>query len=427
MESETTEEKGLRIAPSRHGGHWYVGDWAALDFTKETDWQIAIDIFEDRIRGRFLDIVDEIQEYVFAGFAVMALDCLLIETLQQFFEGVHETPRGQSEMYFRRFLTQTSFAPFFDDDDKSRLFFDHIRCGILHQAEVKGNSRIIITGGTPMVRQVDNGLIINRQLFHQQLAWEFNHYVARLRQNDPPDDELRRKFRRKMDAICQLNPSPARVGILAYGSLLTDPGKELRPRIVQRIPAQTPFEVEYAHSSTSRCDAPTLVCVPDGRGRKVNVKVLVLDESVTETEASDMLYRREIHCVGEKSKVYNDQRQRAKRNAVVIERLPDFAGVLTVLYTSLPANIALLEDNAATDEEKATELARLALASVTEKTFCSQRDGIRYLADAIAHGIETPLTDLYRAAILRLADNAPDLEAARLWAARRQGLLEEKA
>jgi len=426
MGSDTAEEKGLRIAPSRYGGHWYASDWAALDFTQESEWQRAINIFEDRIRGRFLDIVDEIQEYVFAGFAVMALDCLLMETLQQFFEGVHETPRRQSGEYFRRFLTQTSFAPFFGDD-KPKLFFDHIRCGILHQAEVKGDSRIIITGGTPMVRQVDNGLIINRRLFHQQLVCEFNHYVARLRQNDPPDDELRRKFRCKMDAICQLNPSPARVGILAYGSLLTDPGKELGPRIVQRISAQTPFEVEYARSSTSRCGAPTLVCVPDGRGRKVNVKVLVLDESVTETEASDMLYRREIHCVGEKSKVYDDQRQRAKRNAVVIERLPDFAGVLTVLYTSLPANIALLENDAATDEEKATELARLALASVTEKTFCSQRDGILYLENAIRNGIQTQLTDLYRAAILRLAGDTPDLKTARLWAARHQGLLEEKA
>lgn len=203
MGSDTTEERGLRIAPSRHDGHWYADDWIALDFTQESDWQKAIDIFEDRIRGRFLVIIDKIQKYEFAGFSVMALDCLLIETLQQFFEGVHETPRGQSETYFRRFLTQTSFAPFFDDD-KSRLFFDHIRCGILHQAEVKGNSRIIITERTPMVRQVENGLVINRWLFHQQLVCEFNHYVARLRQNDPVNTDLRTKFRAKMDAICNV-------------------------------------------------------------------------------------------------------------------------------------------------------------------------------------------------------------------------------
>src|ERR1700730_16968447 len=45
----------------------------------------------------------------FSGFAVIATDCLLIETIQQFYEGKAETPRGKSEQYFRKFLTQTVF------------------------------------------------------------------------------------------------------------------------------------------------------------------------------------------------------------------------------------------------------------------------------------------------------------------------------
>jgi hypothetical protein len=202
---ETGEPVPLRIAPSRHGGHWTVEDWKALDFSTEEDWQTAIDIFEDRIRGRFLGIVEAIQDYEFSGFAIMALDCLLIETLQQFYEGKAKTPRGRSGEYFRRFLTRTSFGAFFDDEIAG-VFYDSIRCGILHQAEIKRSSRILIRKNIPLVRWADdrNGLIIQRRLFHQQLKSAFCDYTAELRKNDPPDDHLRGKFKRKMDAICRL-------------------------------------------------------------------------------------------------------------------------------------------------------------------------------------------------------------------------------
>lgn len=74
----------LRIAPSRHGSHWTIEDWKSINFSVEVDWQTAINIFEDRIRSRFLNIINQAQPSLVSGFAVMALDCLLIETLQQF-------------------------------------------------------------------------------------------------------------------------------------------------------------------------------------------------------------------------------------------------------------------------------------------------------------------------------------------------------
>ncbi len=172
-----------------------------LDFSKEEDWQRAVDIFEDRIRGRFLDIVDGIQGKLFAGFAVMALDCLLIETLQQFFEGVHETPSSQSGEYFKKFLTQTAFGEDFDED-MAEAFYRKIRCGILHQAEIRGNSRLRIDV-PDLVRWTDDrrGLIINREKFHEKLVGIFQEYLARLR--DGADPGLRGRFKRKMDAICE--------------------------------------------------------------------------------------------------------------------------------------------------------------------------------------------------------------------------------
>ncbi len=53
------------------------------------------------------------------------------------------------------------------------------------------------------------------------------------------------------------------VGLLAYGSLQSDPGPELSPLIERRITdVLTPFAVEFARSSRTRAGAPTLVPVP---------------------------------------------------------------------------------------------------------------------------------------------------------------------
>ena len=424
---KTGESEPLRIAPSRHGRPWTVEDWKALDFSTEEEWQRGVDIFEDRIRGRFLGIVEAIQDYEFSGFAVMALDCLLIETLQQFYEGKAETPRGQSGEYFRRFLTGTSFSEFFDTK-KADMLYSSIRCGILHQAEIKGSSHIWIKEGTPLVScaEDDNGLLINRRLFHKQLECEFSHYVARLRQHDPLDEELRERFKRKMDVICRVQPEAPRLGILAYGSLIAAPGRELKQHIVRRIRTRTPFEVEFARSSREREGAPTLVPVLDGKGCQVQACILVLDDEMAEQEACNMLYRREINCIGEKSVTYDDERQRSKKDAVVIEKLQDFEDVELVLHTVLPPRDGILLDDNVSLVDKANELARLAKQSITKETFCSQRDGIRYLADAIRYGIQTPLTDLYKCAVLRLAGDAPNLKEARLRIARQKGILPEE-
>src|SRR5207302_1355175 len=55
-----------------------------------------------------------------------------------------------------------------------------------------------------------------------------------------------------------LDPPPAdpscrhpgkKIGILAFGSLIGDPGDELKPKIAMRIKTKTPFGVEYGRYS----------------------------------------------------------------------------------------------------------------------------------------------------------------------------------
>ena len=80
-----------------------------------SDWRTAVRVLKDRLNARFFDAAEAIDQQDFAGFAVLALDCLLIETLQQFKEGVDETPRRKGEQYFVKFLTT---APFFRTSPK---------------------------------------------------------------------------------------------------------------------------------------------------------------------------------------------------------------------------------------------------------------------------------------------------------------------
>ena len=183
--------------------NYTIDHWKALTFSNEADWKEAINIFRDRVETRFLEFIRLIERHEHSGFVIVALDCLLIETLQQFYEGVRETPEGKSKDYFVEFLTKTSFGKFFDKS-LATMFYKRIRNGILHQAEIKGSSRIRIGEKVPLVKlsKDGNGLIINRKLFHNQLVEECKNYVSRLRENSPPDMDLRNKFRKKMDYIC---------------------------------------------------------------------------------------------------------------------------------------------------------------------------------------------------------------------------------
>jgi len=88
-----------------------------------------------------------------------------------------------------------------------------------------------------------------------------------------------------------------RVGILAFGSLVHNPGPEIQAKIATRIKTNTPFPVEYGrYSAKTRCGAPTLV--PHPQGSPVAAEILVLDDDVTVEEATNMLWQRETGKIG---------------------------------------------------------------------------------------------------------------------------------
>ncbi len=192
-----------------------------------------------------------------------------------------------------------------------------------------------------------------------------------------------------------------RLAILAYGSLINDPGDELAAVIDYVIsPVTTPFKVEFARSSRTRGGAPTLVPVESG-GAHVEGSLLVLHTDVPIGEARSKLWRRETGRVGTGHEYVTPNP--VGQNSVVVKEHNDLAGIDLVLSTWICSNITPLT---------ADKLADLAISSATTQSGIQGRDGISYLINATRAGIHTPLTDAYRDAILTRT-NAANLEDAR--------------
>lgn len=186
------------------------------------------------------------------------------------------------------------------------------------------------------------------------------------------------------------------IGVLAYGSLITDPGPELAAVTVsQKDGVVTPFAVEYARSSRGRKGAPTLIPVEQGG---VPVLATIFEVDVSAATAADIVYRREIDKVGS-GQLYAAP-VAPTPNTVIIDRFPDLYGFEVVLSTRIGANIAPIT---------AETLARLAIQSARKAA--PGKDGISYLMNAMRSGIVTPLTPAYEAAILTETE-ASDLAAA---------------
>ena len=196
-----------------------------------------------------------------------------------------------------------------------------------------------------------------------------------------------------------------RIAILAFGSLIEDPGEELRARIQGRVEGiQTPFKIEFARKSRTRGGAPTLIPVDDG-GSPVNGVLLELDPSIGLAEAKDLLWRRETR------KEFSGKRYVRPTdpgpNHVLVECKEGFRGFVAALYTKIDANINPLT---------ADHLAELAICSARSEAGANSKDGISYLASAMRQGITTPLTSAYEATILRETGAASLDEAhTRIW------------
>jgi len=220
------------------------------DNNDEAAWHCAINVFERRLRERFISSIEALQradsgpgadrevpagspadcstlpddagaQIVVPGFAIMALCCLLIETLQLFFEkpkrpsspktpvrqlwrtikSLWKEPNPPTTELFLSFLRRPAFDGAFNDDNVAKSFLGGIRNGIFHQAETRG---WVIWRSKPKGRLVEprgDGYALNRTAFVKALSIEFDSYLQKLR--DPVNQDQRGWFLKKMNRIVE--------------------------------------------------------------------------------------------------------------------------------------------------------------------------------------------------------------------------------
>ena len=195
----------MQIAKNFTSDEWHS---LKLDENNEDDWQKAIDVLKNRIYERYLEPIEvlisaessiEPKDKKF-GFTILAIDLLLMETLQAFKEGINNTS-GQSKQIFKNFLKYSKyFSSYFSTDNLREKFYTEVRCGILHQAEVQSDKARIWSVGK---LYEDNGdfYSINRNELHKCLKKDFDDYITLLR--DPNSKKERELFKKKMDAIAR--------------------------------------------------------------------------------------------------------------------------------------------------------------------------------------------------------------------------------
>ncbi len=179
------------------------------------------------------------------------------------------------------------------------------------------------------------------------------------------------------------------IGILAFGSLIDNPGQEISDIEIDRLDCETPFAIEFARTSSTRSNAPTLIPVSVG-GRKVKAKIIILNPETNIDRAKSILWRRELHKTDQSENYVEPNNPGINR--VVVKVLQDFMNVDRVLYTSIGSNI----NQSLTGEL----LADFSIASILARAGQQEKDGLRYLLSAKRNGIVTGLSEEYENQIL---------------------------
>ncbi len=228
---------------------------------EERAWEDVINVFRRRIDERFLQPIAQLSgarresPRSVPGFAILALDCLLIDTIQSFREGRVTTGEVSPARSFKALLKSPRFGDFNSNDRDE--FFHYVRNGLLHNGETRGDWKVRADQARMLTKAESGTRTINRTLFHKAIVEEFEGYCAQLKTGPA---EVRERFLLRMDAICG-RPGQHGSYYFAYGSNLLD--TEIRAS----APSAEPESLAYLpgwqlvfnkHSSTRNGDAASI-------------------------------------------------------------------------------------------------------------------------------------------------------------------------
>lgn len=204
---------------TRIAGRQTVASWSARKAKliiggDQGDWRSAYaDFFYERLRVRYLrpiQLLEETRRWNGEGFAIVALQCSLIEFLGATLQGkkYKHDPDGAntdpdaeysgSAKMFTWFLT--SAPPFNEHFDKksASAFYSNVRCPLLHEARTSGGW-VIRVGGVSEDLIDKNEKIVWRDRFPGAFRKFLSWYEEELATNK----DYQSAFLRKLNGLCE--------------------------------------------------------------------------------------------------------------------------------------------------------------------------------------------------------------------------------
>ena len=214
-------------------GNLTISNWNELsknlNCENDDNWGLAFYFFEERIKTRYINPIKsilEIGDNLGEGFAVVNLQCSLIETIESFINGCNSEYNSRKrktqwkkgvtiifnsnkEIFISFFNNRT---PFKELNIDGGLFYQDVRCGLLHETQTKNNWKIKCdTAESGLAYQEINNRnifekIIHRENFQIYLEKLIARYrisiITRTDFDGIPACELRENFIAKFSHIC---------------------------------------------------------------------------------------------------------------------------------------------------------------------------------------------------------------------------------
>lgn len=155
-----------------------------LDFNNQSDWDKAINILKERIEERFFYSIDLLissekdnkpKDNTF-WFSILAISCLLIETIQWFKEGIYNH-NWKSKRLIKNFCKDI----WLDDKEQNIIYFN-IRCWVLHKWEIENCLLFSHNGNENIITKYsEDEIVIERTIFYKKIKEEFYNYLNKLK------------------------------------------------------------------------------------------------------------------------------------------------------------------------------------------------------------------------------------------------------
>lgn len=185
-------------------------DYLKLEFevnSPEEVWEKVIDIFIDRINSRFFYAIDKLMEnkdryeMLKYGFAIMTLQCSLIDTFAKFRYGSNKQTE-RFYMFLKEYLINN-----IDEEEKQNItskFYKDIRCGLVHSGSTENMSGLSCDA-LNLITTMKNGnkefISVDIFIMDKELRKYFKEYINKLRNKD---EEIRKNFVKIMNHVCKV-------------------------------------------------------------------------------------------------------------------------------------------------------------------------------------------------------------------------------